>query len=134
MRRLVLLALYGCLAGCAATGTKVTEQQAQSFRVGVSTYDDVVAALGAPTTTTLASNGTRTAVYSYASVRAQPQNLIPYLGPLVAGYDTQSSAVAFTFDQRGVLSGTTSSQSGAATGANLAAGANAATQPYQQPR
>jgi hypothetical protein len=122
------------LAGCAATGVKVTEQQAQAFKVGTSTYADVVASLGAPTTTSLSSNGTRTAVYTYAAVRSQAQNFIPYIGGLVAGYDTQSSTVTFTFDGRGILTATTSTESGAGVGTNLAAGSNAATQPYQQPR
>jgi len=133
MRRIGALWIAGVLAGCSATGVKVSEQQAQAFQVGKSTYNDVVATLGAPTSTTLA-NGTRTAVYTYAAFRSQPQNFIPYLGPLVAGYDTQSSVVTFTFDQNGVLTGTTSTQGGAGVGANLAAGSNAATAPYQGPR
>lgn len=127
-------ALVLLLAGCAAAGTKVTEQQAEQFRVGQATYSDVVAALGPPTTTTTSSNGMRIAVYSYAAVRAQPQNFIPYIGPLVSGYDTQRSAVTFTFNQAGVLTGSTSSESGMGVGTNLAAGSNAAAAPYQSPR
>ena len=122
------------LVGCAAAGVKVTEQQAESFKVGLSTYQDVVTALGPPTTTTVGSDGMRTAMYSYASVRAQPQNFIPYIGPLVSGYDSQSSAVTFTFDQRGILSKMTSTQGGLGAGANLAAGSNAANEPFQGPR
>lgn len=134
MRVAFCLFLFGFLTGCAASGVKVSEQQAEAFRVGASTYQDVVAALGAPTTTSLMPNGARTAVYSYSSIRSQPQNFIPYLGPLVAGYDTQASAVTFTFDSSGVLTGTASSQTGVGTGANLAAGTNAAVAPYQGPR
>jgi hypothetical protein len=130
MRAVIALCVAGFLAGCAASGVKVSEQQAEAFKVGSSTYNDVVAALGAPTTSTV----TAMAVYSYAAVRSQPQNFIPYIGPLVAGYDTQSSAVTFTFNQAGVLTGTSSTQTGMGTGANLAAGNNAATAPYQQPR
>lgn len=131
MRRIIALGLFGLLIGCASSGTKVSEQQAESFKVGSSTYSDVVAVLGEPTSTTIASNGTRTAQYNYTSIRSQPQNFIPYLGPLVAGYDNQSSSVTFNFDQRGILASTTSTQSGAGVGANLAAGSNAATRPYE---
>ena len=131
MRSILALGLLSLLVGCAASGVKVSEQQAQSFKVGVSTYSDVVTALDNPTSTTVASNGTRTAAYSYASMRSQPQNFIPYIGPLVAGYDNQSSSVTFNFDQRGLLASTTSSQAGMGTGANLAAGSNAATRPYE---
>jgi hypothetical protein len=134
MRRILALGLLGLLVGCAASGVKVSEQQAQSFKVGTSTYNDVVATLGPPTSTTVNSDGVRMAAYNYTSIRSQPQNFIPYLGPLVAGYDNQSSSVTFTFAQNGVLTGTTSSQSGVAAGANLAAGPNAATRPYEAVR
>jgi predicted PurR-regulated permease PerM len=119
----VILLSCHLLAGCAASGVQVSEQQAQSFQVGRSTYADVVATLGEPTTSTVSSNGQRMAIYSYAAVQARPQNFIPYIGSLVAGYDTTSSAVVFMFDQRGVLASTSSTKSGMGTGANLAAGA-----------
>jgi hypothetical protein len=83
VRWILAFGLLGLLVGCAASGVKVSEQQAQSFKVGTSTYDDVVATLGPPTSTTVTSDGTRAA----ASLRLQPQNFIPYLGPLVAGFD-----------------------------------------------
>jgi len=134
MRWIVMLCVAGFLVECAASGVKVSEQQAEAFKVGTSTYSDVVASLGPPTSMTVASNGTRTAVYTYAAVRAQAQNFIPYIGGLVAGYDTQSSAVTFNFDARGILASTTATESGMGTGANLAAGGAAATQPYQLPR
>ena len=131
MRVLLSVCLCFGLVSCAASGVKVTEEQAQQFKVGASTYTDVTTALGAPTSTSMSSNGTRIAVYSYASFRSQPQNFIPYIGPLVAGYDNQSSAVTFTFDQRGIMTNMASTQTGIAAGANLAAGQNAASQPYQ---
>ena len=109
-------------------------KQAESFKVGTSTYNDVVATLGAPTSTTLNPDGTRVAAYSYSSVRSQPQNFIPIVNRFAAGYDKETSAVTFTFDRVGVLTGTTSTQSGAAAGVNLAAGSNAADRPYQTVR
>jgi hypothetical protein len=134
MRWLVALGLSGLLVSCAASGVKVSEQQAESFKVGSSTYNDVVATLGAPTSTTLNADGTRIAAYNYATVRAQPQNFIPIINRLAPGYDKETSSVAFTFDRSGVLTGTTSTQSGAAAGANLAAGSNAANRPYEAVR
>jgi outer membrane protein assembly factor BamE (lipoprotein component of BamABCDE complex) len=108
-------------AGCAASGAQVTEQQAQSFQVGKTTYPEVVAALGEPTTVNSSSNGNRTAVYSYSSFASRPQNFIPYVGPLVSGYDTKSSAVTFVFDSKGVLRETSSSQNNMGSGVDLAA-------------
>jgi outer membrane protein assembly factor BamE (lipoprotein component of BamABCDE complex) len=112
-------ALALVLAGCAGTGTKVSEEQAQSFQVGRSTYNDVVAALGQPTTVTTSTGGGRVASYTYAAVSAQPQNFIPYIGPLVSGYDTKSNAVTFTFDGAGILRNTTSTQGNSSVGTGL---------------
>jgi hypothetical protein len=134
MRGIAVFCVLSLLTGCAASGVKVTEEQAESFKVGVSSYSDVVTSLGPPTSTSVSSNGARTAVYTYAAVRSQAQNFIPYIGGFVAGYDTQKSDVAFTFDQRGILTNMSSTQTGIGTGANLAAGANAAAAPYQLPK
>jgi hypothetical protein len=109
------------LAGCMASGVQVTEQQAQSFQVGKSTYGEVVAALGEPTSVSSSTNGNRIAVYSYSAVASRPQNFIPYIGPLVSGYDTKSSAVTFVFDAKGVLKETSSTQNSMGGGTNLAA-------------
>lgn len=118
----LLIALASAvLAGCAASGVQVTDQQAQSFQPGKTSYNDVVAALGQPTSVTSSSNGNRTAVYSYSSVAARPQNFIPYIGPLISGYDAKSSVVTFVFDPRGVLKETSSTQNNLGSGANIAA-------------
>jgi hypothetical protein len=117
---LLLVALL--LSACAASGVQVTEQQAQAFQVGKSTYAEVVAGLGEPTSVTSSSKGDRVAVYSYSAISSRPQNFIPYIGPWVSGYDTKSSAVTFVFDPRGVLKETNSTQNNMGAGANLAAG------------
>lgn len=132
----LVIALWGCLslAGCAATGVKVSEDQAKNFQVGRSTYNDVVTGLGAPTSFAVSPNGTRVATYSYSAIQARPQNFIPYIGPLVAGYDTQSGTVNFTFDGHGVLMNTSTSQSNLGTGVGLASGSAQPAAPTAQPR
>jgi hypothetical protein len=110
------------VGACSASGVQVTEQQAQSFQVGKSTYGDVVSQLGDPTTSMVDSTGSRIVTYSYSAASARPQNFIPYIGPYISGYDSKSSAVTFTFDSRGVLKGSTSTQNQMGTGTNLAAG------------
>lgn len=122
MRNVARVTVFAALlGGCAAAGVQVTDQQAQAFQVGRSTYADVVAALGEPTSTTSSSSGGRIAVYSYAAVSSRPQNYIPYIGRLVAGYDRKSSAVMFVFDPKGILTETSSRQNNISAGANLAA-------------
>ena len=39
MSRTVAICLAMALSGCAATGVKVSEQQAEAFKVGASTYN-----------------------------------------------------------------------------------------------
>lgn len=115
-------AIAPLFASCAASGVQVTEQQAQTFQVGKSTYSEVVGVLGEPTSVTSSSKGERVAVYSYSAVSARPQNFIPYIGPFISGYDSKSSAVTFVFDPKGVLKDTSSTQSNMGGGTNLAAG------------
>lgn len=109
------------LGGCASAGTQVTQEQVQSFQTGKSTYPDIVGKLGPPTSVTSSSNGQKFAVYSYSAVSSRPENFIPYIGPLVGGYDTKSSAVTFVFDARDILVSYSSTQGGMGVGANLAA-------------
>jgi hypothetical protein len=56
------VALCGALAGCASSGVQVTQEQAQSFQIGRSTYSDVIASLGQPTSTTMTSGGQKYAI------------------------------------------------------------------------
>src|SRR5262249_33222031 len=57
LRAMALCGSVALIAGCAASGVQVSDQQAQSFRVGHATYGDVVAQLGEPTTVTTSNNG-----------------------------------------------------------------------------
>ena len=54
------------LTSCAATGTKVAPEQLTQFERGKTTYYDVVAALGKPTSMTLAADGSRQVIYAYS--------------------------------------------------------------------
>ena len=116
-----VIAFAALLGGGAAAGVQVTEQQAKAFQAGRSTYAEVVAALGEPTSMTSLIQGDRVAVYSYEAVASRPQNFIPYVGYFVAGYDTKSSAVTFVFDSRDILKQTRSTQHNIGVGDNLAA-------------
>lgn len=119
---LLAIGILLAVGGCMSTGVRVSEQEATSFTVGKSTYADVVAALGEPTTTTIDTSGVRVAVYAYSAMQQRPENFIPYIGPFIAGVDTKSSQVTFVFDRDGILRSTSSSQSQAGAGANLSAG------------
>jgi len=128
---LLIAALIG-LSGCAATGVQVKQGQLDQFKQGETTRQEVVAALGKPTTQMRNSDGTTTLLYTYAEYRTRPQTFIPFVGAFVGGTDTNSSHVTLTFDQAGKLLSYSSSESEMGTGMGMAAGQVEAVQ--NQPR
>ncbi|OZI21743.1 hypothetical protein CAL18_12530 [Bordetella genomosp. 7] len=128
---LLIAALIG-LSGCAATGVQVKQGQLDQFKQGETTRQEVVAALGKPTTQMRNSDGTTTLLYTYAESRTRPETFIPFVGAFVGGVDTNSSHVTLTFDQAGKLLSYSSSESEMGTGMGMAAGQVEAVQ--NQPR
>lgn len=110
------------LSGCAATGIKVSEQQAASFQPGKATYTEVVTALGQPSSVTTMPDGSRMALYIFAQAQARPETFIPVVGAFVGGVDSRSSSVIFRFGPDGKLLDHISSVSNMGTGTGLAAG------------
>ncbi len=110
------------LAGCAASGAKVSEQQLTQMKVGQTTWNDMVSVLGQPTSATFNSAGTRTAIYTYTQVTTRPETFIPYVGAFVGGADTKADSVMLTFGQDGKLQNYQGSTTAMGTGTGLEAG------------
>lgn len=133
MKALVATVLVLMLAGCAASGVRVTEDQARQFERGKSTYTDVVGKLGQPNSSVALANGMRVISYAYVEAAARPATFIPIVGPLVGGADARSNVVTFTFSPDGVLTNYTASSS--QTGSGFGAAAGTTVEPVQdQPR
>ena len=133
MKNLAILACAAILAGCVASGVRVTEEQARQFERGKSTYTEVLTKLGQPNSTVALSNGMRVISYSYVEAAARPATFIPIIGPLVGGADARSNVVTFTFDAQGVLTNYTAAVS--QSGSGFGAGAGTQVQPVSdQPR
>jgi hypothetical protein len=118
-RHLLFLAAFcALLSGCVSTGVKVDENQLTSFQKGQTTYAQVVARLGSPTSATLLPDGRRMIMYTYVQAQARPESFVPIVGAFVGGADSRSNVVSLTFDQNGVLEtySSTASQYGAGTG------------------
>ncbi len=111
-RYLVVGAALGLAACGAQSGTKVEQSQVQQFEVGKTTYDEVVVTLGPPTSSSISSDGTRTAVYSYAEYRTRPETFIPFAGAFIGGADTETSSATFMFDRDNVLTSYSASEGG----------------------
>ena len=117
------------VAACAATGVKVTTEQANSFKAGVATYADVVAKLGPPTSRTTLPSGEILASYVYAEARARAANFVPIVGAFAGGYDSSRTMASFRFGADGRLISVTTSEGGTGTGKGLSAGVGTASSP-----
>ncbi|WP_298016678.1 hypothetical protein [uncultured Castellaniella sp.] len=131
MKKIAALAAALALAGCASSGVKVSDDQLSQFHEGQTTKQEVIAALGQPTTTMRNMDGTTTLMYSYVESRARPSTFIPIVGAFVGGADTRSNMVMMMFDHQDILSRYTSSssQTGTSTGLATDAGGPVADQP-----
>lgn len=122
---LILAALMGmCLlsVACVSSGTKVTETNLSKFQKGVTTQADVEKALGPPQNRTLLADGRRLIVYVGIHAQAKAASFIPVVGLIAGGATGQANAVAFTFDEGGVLQSYSSSESRSDVRTGLGAG------------
>ncbi|MEM5314662.1 hypothetical protein [Paraburkholderia sp. JHI869] len=116
-RELVTGLLCGALlAGCVSAGVEVRPDQMANFRHGVTTLQDVRTALGPASVETTLDDGSTLLVYTYVTSRPHPESYIPFIGALVAGSDTHSSAAVFLFDSHGLLKSANNTSSNVGTG------------------
>lgn len=132
MRRLIAMAAALMLAGCAATGVNVTDDQVTQLKKGETTKAEVLAAFGQPTMQMRLGDGTSMLTYTYAEYRTRPATFIPFVGAFVGGGDSRSNSVSLRFDASDKLIDTTSMASAYGTGLGAAAGQIAPVE--QQPR
>ena len=122
MKNLAAVALLIALAGCAAGGVKVTDDQLTSFKAGETTKAQVIAALGAPTMQMRLADGTSMVVYSYYESKVRPATFIPVVGAFAGGSDTSTNTATLRFDASDKLIDTTSASSAIGSGMGAAAG------------
>src|SRR5690606_14654630 len=73
------------LTACASSGVRVTDEQMSQFKEGQTTQQDVITALGQPTTTMRNADGTTVLMYTYAEARTRGSTFIPIVGAFVGG-------------------------------------------------
>jgi hypothetical protein len=120
MRLIIAVCLAGVLAGCASSGTKVTQAQVSAFQTGKTTEAEVIAALGAPNSASVLSDGSRIDVYVHMSARANASSYVPVVGLFTGGAKGDSETAVFTFGPDGILKATTSNTSHADVKTGLA--------------
>lgn len=134
MKGYAVLAVAVLVAGCAASGVQVREDQLAEFQEGKTTMQEIVGKLGQPTGSTLMPDGSRMITYTYVAVTSRPESFVPVVGPLVGGHDMRSNVVMLTFDRSGLLKTKMASSSQHGTGMGMISGTSAVDRVEQQPR
>jgi outer membrane protein assembly factor BamE (lipoprotein component of BamABCDE complex) len=111
------------LAGCAASGIRVTDDQLKTMKPGETTEAQAVAAFGKPTMRMRQADGSVLVLYTYVEVSTRPETFIPIVGAFVGGADSRTNTVTLRFGPDGRLMDTSASESQIGTGTGLAAGA-----------
>ena len=133
MRGASVCAVAAILAGCAATGVMVTDDQIAQFKTGESTEPQVIAALGQPSMRMRLADSSTMLVYTYSQYSTRPATFIPIVGAFAGGSDYKTNSVTLMFDTTGKLKSTTSSQSAGGVGMGASSGLTAPVD-TQQPR
>jgi outer membrane protein assembly factor BamE (lipoprotein component of BamABCDE complex) len=110
------------MTSCVAQGIKVDQEKLTRFEVGKTTYTEVLLQLGTPTSSTLNSDGTRQALYSYTQQQASWQNFVPFGNLIAGGSSAEQTNVVLDFDERSILRQYSATQGQIQSGHGLATG------------
>jgi outer membrane protein assembly factor BamE (lipoprotein component of BamABCDE complex) len=122
MKVVLVIATALTLSACIATGKKVTQERVAQFKIGQTTYQEVIAELGSPTDSTLHSDGKRSISYFYSQSQTSAASFIPYIGGLLGGSETENTFVYMDFDQKGILANYSAKSGSSSTGTGLLSG------------
>lgn len=101
MKKLIVVGTVVLLAACGQVGNKeiVTDNTVSQIRAGTTKKAEVRTLVGDPTKVTFSDNGEETWEYAYEAYKANPAQLIPFVGMLVpAEVDEHSLTVRFRPD------------------------------------
>lgn len=116
------------IAGCASSGTQVSQNAAMQFKEGVTTEAQIVAKLGQPTGVTMSSGGIKTITYTGAQAQVKAASFIPIVGLFAGGSDIAVTTAAYQLDTNGLLQKVDYSTANTSTGMGSAPAAmNAGT-------
>ena len=101
-KMIIILSLLMFSCATSRMGIEITKEQLSFLEMGVTTYDQVITKLGAPTTFSInAASGNKVIMYTYGEAR----------GNLISGFKSKGSSVLLRFDSNGVLVDYTTSSS-----------------------
>ena len=123
MRHLSTFLLVLSLSACMSYGNKVDQDKVSKFEKGKTTYAEVIQQLGKPTQSTINSDGTRTAIYTYMQSQANAVNFIPFVGIFAGGGTMENTTVMLRFDKNSHLIDYSATEGGSSMGTGIASGA-----------
>jgi hypothetical protein len=100
-----LVPSFACLAGCDATGARVTATDARQFQVGKTTFDEVTDKLGRPGSTSIEPDGSLIAIYRHLIWQTNYAMFIPLIGLATTHPIPHTTQATFQFDADGLLTG-----------------------------
>lgn len=103
MRKLLALALFGGLVASAAVAGPITHEQLASLKIGTTTYDEVVAQFGKPTTVETSSDGSREIAYTVIKSRVKAATFAPVVGLFAGGAQGKTQVDKLDFDANDVF-------------------------------
>lgn len=101
---MIMIAILS-LTACATTqvGNKFDAEKAASFKIGKTTYNEVIQALGESSNVTEGADGSKTISYSYGDSHVKPTSYIPVVGAFIGGTDSETHVAVFSFDKKSIL-------------------------------
>lgn len=103
MHKILTLLLLLSMSRCASSGRPIDPAKVASFEPGKTTYSEVVAALGPPTTIRMMVGGATIIAYGHSTMQMNPATFIPVVGLFAASADMHTESVSFMFDREGVM-------------------------------
>jgi len=103
IRKTFVAVLVVILSGCITVGKEVHKAQVDTFQKGKTTTQQVIDALGPPTTITTNSDGKQIYSYNYYKASAKPATFIPFVGLFAGGADVRQTGAVFHFSPDGIL-------------------------------
>lgn len=104
MKYLTMIVAFLALTACTTQyGNKFDADKAASFKIGKTTYSEVVEALGEPVSVNEGSDGTKSISYSYIQSKTDAKAHIPFVNMFADAPKTESHSASYVFDKHSIL-------------------------------
>lgn len=103
MKHIWTLVLLAIISGCASAGRPIDLAALQKLEKGISTQNDVRAAMGAPMSAGIIPDGKSYFMYIFSRSQIKAESMIPIVGLFAGGSKTDIQTLQIWFDENGVM-------------------------------